>query len=81
MTEVTYDVEDNELDIREVLDRFIRHVEATTDLIWAGANNSQCQISESTIPDVAHNLSLEAWYVRHRFDTWVEEENTKRSGK
>ena len=80
MTEAAYDVEDNELHIHDVLDRFIRHVDATTDLIWAGVNNTKCQISESTIPDVAHNLNVEAWYVRKRFDAWLDEERKTRSG-
>ena len=81
MTDAAYDVEDNELHIHDVLDRFIRHVYATTDLIWAGANNAECQLSESVIPDVAHNLSLEAWYVRKRFDAWLDEERTTQSGR
>ena len=41
MSEAAYDIEDNELHIHDVLDRFIRHVDATTDLIWAGANNTK----------------------------------------
>ncbi len=75
MSEAAYDVEDNELHIHDVLDRFIRQVEATTDLIWAGANNTKYQLSESSIPDVAHNLNVEAWYVRKRFDAWLDEES------
>ena len=80
MSEAAYDFEDNELHIHDVLDRFIRHVYATTDLIWAGANNTECPLSDSVIPDIAHNLSIEAWHVKQRFDAWLDEERTTQSG-
>ncbi len=72
MSKAAYGVNEEELHIHDVLDGFIRHVEATADLIWAGANNDKCQVSESSIPNVAHNLSIEAWYVRKRFGAVTE---------
>ena len=50
MSEAAYDVNDEELHIHDVLDRFIRHVDATTDLIWAGANNTNVKFQNQLFP-------------------------------
>ena len=66
MTKAAYSDLMDDRDLTDALDSFVRHVMATTDLIWAASDHDA--ISTDTIGVVAYNLSSEASYMLKRLD-------------
>ena len=57
-----------ELGYEDVIDRFIRSVIATSDMIEAAANSGIDEFGGKSLSQIAFNLSLEAQYAKEAWD-------------